>query len=255
MIGEVLSPIWNAPRVVQAAFTTRLGGTSTGAYASFNLAAHVGDDPHCVAANRAQLKESLGLTEEPVWLEQVHGTNVAVLNDATPPARPPRADAAVTVRRGRACAILTADCLPVLLSAEDGSVVAAAHAGWRGLAAGVLDQTIVQMNTQPSRIVAWLGPGIGGTVYEVGDEVREALDPTGRECPRAFTRTRNGHWLANLALVARTRLRACGVSHVSGGKQCAYSDNRFYSYRRDHITGRMASLIWIAPEETGGPRR
>ena len=205
MIGEVLSPIWNAPRVVQAAFTTRLGGTSTGAYASFNLAAHVGDDPHCVAANRAQLKESLGLTEEPVWLEQVHGTNVAVLNDATPPPRPPRADAAVTVRRGRACAILTADCLPVLLSAEDGSVVAAAHAGWRGLAAGVLDQTIVQMNTQPSRIVAWLGPGIDGTVtrWVTKYERRSTLPAENVHArspePATDTGSRTLHWSPGLA--------------------------------------------------------
>jgi len=183
-----------------------------------------------------------------MWLEQVHGTDVVDVDDLAPPTRPPRGDAAVARRPGKACVIMTADCLPVLLCASDGSAVAAAHAGWRGLAGGVLERTVERMRSNGD-IMAWLGPGISGEVYEVGNEVRQALAPDRPTCSTVFKATRKGHWLADLAALARIRLEQCGVREVYGGNLCSYSDERFYSYRRDSATGRMASLIWIADGE------
>ena len=247
MSKNILRPNWPAPVRVQAAFTTRWGGVSGGPYRTFNLAAHVGDNPRSVTENRVRLRAVLGLPEEPVWLTQVHGSDVAVLNDPERPSKPPDADAAVTAREGRVCAVLTADCLPVLLCSSDGAMVAAAHAGWRGLAAGVLERTVGHLQRPTTGTLAWIGPAIGGGVYEVGDEVREALDPTGSTHPEAFRPNERGRWLADLRKIAHERLLACGVKTVSGGDHCAYTDKRFYSYRRDGDTGRMASIIWISP--------
>ena len=182
------------------------------------------------------------LPAEPVWLRQVHGTRVVNLD------RPEslEGDAATTTMRNRVCAIRVADCMPVLFSDENAEVIAAAHAGWRGLCAGVLEKTIAAMGVSGERIVAWLGPAIGPKVYEVGDEVRAAFLKADRAAEAAFTPTRPGHWLLDLYAVARQRLRARGVERIYGGGECTYSDARFYSYRRDGTTGRMAACVWLA---------
>lgn len=237
---------WPAPQGVRSLLTTRVGGFSRGPWAGFNLASHVGDDPAAVAANR----QCLGavLPSEPCWLEQVHGVEVLELSAAPAPgAVPPRADAAFTRVPGVVCAVLTADCLPLLLADDAGSVVAAAHAGWRGLCNGVIERTVAAMGCSPARLHAYLGPAIGATAFEVGDEVRAAFlaaDPCAGE---AFAPLVSGKWLADLAMLARQRLAALGVRSVSGGDLCTLSDaQRFYSYRRDGVCGRMASLVWLA---------
>lgn len=240
----LIRPDWPAAPRVRAVSTTRMGGVSEGPWRSLNLADRGGDDPERVAANRARLAAAAGCPP-PAWLEQVHGTDVAVL--AGPPAAPPRADAAVTDRPGLACAVLTADCLPVLLCDRAGTRVAAAHAGWRGLQAGVLEQTVARFDDDPADLLAWLGPAIGPDRFEVGGEVREAFMASHRSA-REFFRpsTRRDHWLADLYGLARLRLAAIGVTRVSGGEHCTVSDaRRFFSYRRDGITGRMATLVWL----------
>ncbi len=234
-----LVPDWPAPARIGAAVTLRDGGVSTGPYASWNLAAHVGDDPAAVAENRRRLRQRLELPAEPVWLNQVHGDRIVEIG---PDRRStPTADASFTRRPGVVCAVLTADCLPVLLT--DGRTVAAVHAGWRGLAAGILDRalTLVPWRRPP---LAWLGPAIGPDAFEVGPEVRAAFltrDPT-LAC--AF-RPRRSRWLADLYHIARRILQTCGVTEIFGGTFCTYSDpKRFFSYRRDGVCGRQAALIW-----------
>jgi YfiH family protein len=243
----LLQPDWPAPARVRAAVTTRAGGVSAAPYASLNLGVHVGDVPVQVTQNRARLRAALQLTAEPVWLRQVHGTQVARL-PATPDVL--EADAACTEAAGVACAILTADCLPVLFCDEAGSVVAAAHAGWRGLLAGVLENTVAAMNVTPSRVLAWLGPAIGPQAFEVGGEVRAAFVARDAAAAQAFMpAAAPGKYLCDLYMLARQRLRACGVEQIYGGGLCTFTDaERFYSFRRDGSCGRMASLIWLQPD-------
>lgn len=232
---------------VRALTTSREGGVSIGPYRSLNLATHVGDEPAAVARNRALLRETLHLPAEPAWLEQVHGADVLELNGEPPP-RP--ADAAFTRRPGIVLAVLTADCLPVVLAAADGSVVAVAHAGWRGLAAGVIPAVVRAAGIAPARLRAWLGPAIGPEVYEVGAEVRAAFVAADSRSDAAFAATRPGHWHCDLYALARRQLAAAGVTAVSGGEWCTYADAaRFFSYRRDGQCGRMATLAWLAPRQ------
>lgn len=240
MTGWLL-PDWPAPGNVRALSTTRAGGASAGPFASFNLAAHVGDDPVAVAANRRRL--SARLPGAPLWLAQVHGCRVVDVEAAETGVE---ADAAIARRRGRVCAVLTADCLPVLLCDDAGTAVAAAHAGWRGLAAGIIEATVQAMPSPPERLLAWLGPAIGPQAFEVGAEVREAFLAHSAEAAAAFAAKENGKWLADLFRLATQRLNASGVLRVFGGGQCTFSQaERFYSFRREKTTGRMASLIWI----------
>ena len=244
-------PDWPAPANVRALQTTRAGGVSVGAYAALNLGDHVGDDPAAVARNRALLRATL--PADPVWLKQVHGNSVADADHAIGVAE---ADAALARKPGKVCAVMTADCLPLLLCDEAGTVVAAAHAGWRGLAGGVVEATVKAMNVAPERLLVWLGPAIGPQAFEVGEEVRQAFmahDPSAAKAfvprfpitphPSPLTAPK---WLADIYLLARQRLATLGVERVYGGGQCTYTDaERFYSYRRDQATGRMASLIWL----------
>ena len=230
--------------------TTREGGVSREPYASLNLGEHVQDDPVTVAANRAVLRQTL--PAEPVWLNQIHGTHVV---QADVVIGVPDADASFTRQPRTVCTVLTADCLPVLFCARDGSVVAAAHAGWRGLTAGVLEATLAAMRVPPGEVMAWMGAAIGPAAFEVGEAVRTAFISTHPEAARAFvsaSQTRSSSpvspekWLADLYTLAHIRLNACGVTAVYGGDLCTYTDAaRFYSYRRDGKTGRMAALIWL----------
>ncbi|MBS1227321.1 MAG: pgeF [Proteobacteria bacterium] len=242
---DFIVPDWPAPPNVRALQTTRQGGVSLPPYASFNLGNHVGDDRLAVAANRARLSEYLA--GDPVWLEQVHGTRVVDAASCSPGDPPAQADASFSRAPGAICAVMTADCLPVLFCADDGSVVAAAHAGWRGLLAGVLEETIAAMAVSPGRLLAYLGPAIGPRAFEVGDEVRSAFVAADGATAAAFKPALPGKWLADLYLLARLRLAMQGVARVYGGAFCTASDaDRFFSYRRDGQTGRMASLIWLA---------
>lgn len=256
-------PDWPAPARVRAVTTTRQGGVSRPPFDSFNLGGHVGDAPAAVAANRQQLREALSLADEPYWLNQVHGTTVANL-DAEPGGLP-EADASTTTTVNTVCAVLTADCLPVLFCDQAGTQVAAAHAGWRGLAAGVLEATVASFNASPEHIIAWLGPAIGPQAFEVGEEVRQAICNPGHSlCPQrghlacnvdavaaeAFVAVQSEanekKWLADVYQIARQRLAKAGVTTVCGGGRCTFSEaEHFYSFRRDSQTGRMATLVWI----------
>lgn len=245
-MGEAwIVPDWNAPAQVGAAVSTRLGpGVSTAPYDRLNLGLRSGDDLAAVTANRAALALALSLPAQPLWLRQVHGTNV--VEDVVPVAEDePMADAAVARGPGKALAILTADCLPVLFTTADGGTIGAAHAGWRGLASGVLENTVVRMGEPAGSILAWLGPAIGGPSYEVGAEVRAAFIDGDPGADAAFTPTRPGHWLCDLYVLARRKLAAIGVGQVCGGGFDTFRDARLYSYRRDGAaSGRFASLIW-----------
>ncbi|MGH8426733.1 MAG: peptidoglycan editing factor PgeF [Gammaproteobacteria bacterium] len=239
-----IAPRWDAPPGIRALTTTRAGGASVGAYASLNLGAHVGDDPHAVAANRARLVETARLPAEPLWLNQVHGNTIAVAEKCA--ADRPEADGAVTRTPGRVLAVLTADCLPVLLAARDGSAIGIAHGGWRGLAAGVVEAALAAMPVAAEETVAWLGPAIGAGHYEVGAEVRAAFAESPGADAAFTTSGRDGHWFCDLAALARARLASAGVGAIAGGDFCTYEDReRFYSHRRDGETGRMANLIWM----------
>ncbi len=248
MRPEWILPDWPAPDRVRAFMTTRAGGVSRPPYDGLNLATHVGDDPAAVAENRRLLRACL--PDEPLWLQQVHGVEVAIAGRDAPGVV---ADAAVASSPGQVCAVLTADCLPVLLCDERASVVAAAHAGWRGLAAGVLEATVRAMGIGPGRILAWLGPAIGPDAFEVGEEVRQAFLDHHPLSAIAFRPALPGtldeapkKWLANLPALARIRLAAMGVDRIYGGQGCTYRDaGRFFSYRRDGRTGRMAAVIWL----------
>lgn len=235
---------WPAPPGVHAGTTTRTGGVSTGEYASFNLGDRAGDDPPAVAENRRRLRSGLNLPAEPRWLHQVHGPDVVW---AAPGEATPVADAAVGAAPGEVCAVLTADCLPVLLCDDRGEQVAAAHAGWRGLAAGVLAATVGTMRTPPESLMAWLGPAIGPDAFEVGGEVRSAFIGRDEAHGKAFAPgTRPGKFLADIYALARLELARAGVTRVYGGGCCTVTDDeRFFSYRRQGGRGgRMASLIW-----------
>jgi YfiH family protein len=249
-----LSADWPAPPRVHAITTLRgPAGVSVAPFDRFNLGMRCGDDVAAVARNRDALEDHLGLPSQPRWLRQVHGTTVATC-DAVACVEEPEADAAITSSPGVVLAVLTADCMPVLFSSEDGSVVGAAHAGWRGLAAGVLENTIASMRTPPDRLLAWLGPAAGPHAYEIGEEVRGAFVSRDRVAEAMFVPTRPGHWLVNLYGLAILRLMDAGMPRMSihGGDLCTISDpQRFFSHRRDGHTGRMASLIWINHELAG----
>lgn len=244
MHADWITPDWPAPPGVRAASTTRNGGVSSGAYASLNLGQHVGDDPAAVSENRHRLLAALKLPKGPRWLQQVHGTRVAHL-EGMPVDEP--ADAAVTAARGEACVIMTADCLPVLLCDAKGTRVAAAHAGWRGLAANVLEAMVKAMDTEPGEMLAWFGPAIGPAAYEVGEEVRQAFVTQHAAAASAFEPGKSaGKWWCDLYMLAHQRLTAAGVTRIYGGGFCTFTEReRFFSFRRDGECGRMATLIWL----------
>lgn len=241
---EMIRPDWNAPAQIRALCTTRNGGISAGAYASLNLAAHVEDDPEHVSRNRERLARALDLPTEPQWLEQTHSTTVIDLDHDNHR----HGDAAISSTVGTIAVVLTADCLPVLLCNRNADEVAAAHAGWRGLVNGVLEQTVHAMRSDPAQLIAWLGPAIGPQSFEVGNEVREAFIQQHTQAEDCFRQNRPGHYLADLYALARLRLAALGIHEISGGDYCTFQDSQsFYSYRRDRQTGRQASLIYIKP--------
>jgi hypothetical protein len=241
---EWLEPEWPSPPGVRVISTLRLGGTSEGPYASMNLAMHVGDAAVSVEANRRMLRRTARLPSEPMWLEQVHGTQVVVHDGRSDV---PRADAAMTRGRGRVCAVMTADCLPVVLADRAGSRVAVAHAGWRGLAQGVLEATVRALHCPPAELIAWLGPAIGQQAFEVGTEVRDAFVARSVQLAGCFAGNERGRFQADLYGLATAVLAEAGVTAVHGGGWCTASDpRRFFSFRRDGTTGRMATLAWLA---------
>ena len=242
-MNDWIVPDWPAPNVVRAVSTTRVGGCSSSPYESLNLGDHVGDEPARVRRNRKYLMQRLGLVSEPPWLQQVHGCEVVVCGQTGPA---PQADAITAAAPGEVCAVLTADCLPVLLCDRSGKQVAAVHAGWRGLQAGVIESAVASFGESRDRILAWLGPAIGPEAFEVGSEVRDAFVRSHPRDEQAFSPGRNNRWMADIYQLARNRLKQCDVSFVGGGEYCTHSDpERFFSYRREGRTGRMASLIWI----------
>ncbi|WP_066016629.1 peptidoglycan editing factor PgeF [Endozoicomonas atrinae] len=235
---------WPAPDGVKALVTSRNGGVSEAGFSSFNLGLYSGDDQESVRANRQLLQQDLDLTSSPLWLKQVHGIDVA---DTDVDGQEAEADASVSRKPGLACAVLTADCLPVLFCNQEGTVVAAAHAGWKGLVAGVLEATVRSMNVPADTIIAWFGPAISQHHFEIGPEVREQFLAEDMNCSEAFIPGKGDRWFADLYSLARRRLNRLGVSHVYGGEFCSYDQSDlFYSYRRDgKESGRMASLIWL----------
>lgn len=246
LFSSFIQPDWPAPANVKALQTTRLGGVSQGVYASLNMGEHVKDDPMHVARNRQLLNAFL--PSEPVWLNQVHGTRVI---DAALSSCLESADAAFADRKQVVCVTMTADCLPILLCDAQGTIVAAVHAGWRSLCDGVIESTVAAMLArQPTlnanQLMAWFGPAIGPQAFEVGDEVRAQFMAKAPEAEQAFV-PKDSKWLGNLYLIAQQRLYALGISHIYGGGNCTYTDEaRFFSFRRDGDTGRMASLIWLS---------
>ncbi|WP_028110386.1 peptidoglycan editing factor PgeF [Ferrimonas futtsuensis] len=236
------TPDWSLPEGVAAASTDRVGGASKPPFDGFNLGTHVGDEADAVRLNREALRLGLRLPSEPAWLEQVHGTRVVTLPCGEPI---PQADAAYTHTPGQVCTIMTADCLPVLLCHRDGSQVAAAHAGWRGLCDGVLEQTVARFSGEASDLLAWIGPAISAEAFEVGPEIREQFVAQDPKAASAFV-ARGEKFLANLPQLALQRLFALGLTQVTRSRLCTFSDpENFFSYRRDGRCGRMASLIWI----------
>lgn len=239
------APDWPLPANVRAIVTTReVAGVSAPPFDRFNLGSRCGDAPEAVKANRAALVSVLDLPESPCWLRQVHGNEVFDVDACAAHEHEPQADAAVARESGAVLAILTADCLPILLCADDGAAIGAAHAGWRGLAGGVIEATLARLGVPAARVSAWLGPAIGAQSYEVGDEVRSAFIDHAAAAGAAFVPTRPGHWLCDLYFLARQRLHAAGVERVSAGGLDTFTDARFYSHRRERETGRFASLIW-----------
>ena len=254
-----LVPDWPAPANIHAATTLRTGGVSQGPYFSLNPAAHVNDDAEWVRHNRRIIRDMLSLPAEPVWLDQVHSNRV--VKAVNPPFAKggsgdlQQADASYTHQSGVVCAVMTADCLPVLICSTDGTQVAAIHGGWRGLLAGVISNTVSTMQIPPNRppcnkeargdLLVWLGPAIGPDCFEVGSEVRDAFLEKSAEFSNAFKEQGKGKWLADIYQLARIELAALGIANVYGGTSCTFTEHeRFYSYRRDTQTGRMATLIW-----------
>jgi YfiH family protein len=238
-----IEPDWPAPSRVHALTTTRQGGFSLPPYAGLNLAEHVGDDPVAVGRNRSLLREALSLPSEPLWLNQVHGRAVVEVGACQAGCA---ADGAFAQGPGSVCAVLTADCLPLLLSDRAGCQVAAVHVGWRGLAAGIIKAAVDRFSAPGIELLAWLGPAIGPSAFEVGPEVLECFLLQDPAADIAFLPGHGDRWLADIFQLARLRLAAAGVGFVSGGDYCTVTDEtRFYSYRRDGVTGRMATLIWI----------
>lgn len=242
MIDQIM-PDWPAPPTVRAITTLRTGGVSIGAYASFNLADHVGDDAVAVGNNRQRLREALSLQQEPFWLNQVHGIDVIEWDGA---AQTNVADAALTRKKQCPCVVLTADCLPVLLCDREGTVVAAVHAGWKGLLNGVIEATVVAMGLPGEQLLAWLGPAIGPTAFEVDGEIRDQFIAVDPQAADAFVCQSRDKWLADIFLLGKQRLQRVGICNVYGGHWCTYRDpQRFFSFRRNKDTGRLATLIWM----------
>ena len=251
-IHDWIIPHWPAPPYVRAYTTTRIGGFSEGAFASMNLGDRTDDNIVAIAKNRNHLNNVLNLPSEPSWLFQSHSNKVVRLYDDTPPNQ--HADASYTTVPDKVCVVLTADCLPVLFCAKDGSAVAAVHAGWRGLANGIVDNTVSTLlhfgKCKPENLIAWLGPAIGPGVFEVGDDVKQAFTSQMPEAKKAFSPIIEGKWLADIYLLARQRLHRMGVTDIFGGEFCTVTQyEKFYSYRRDRDTGRMATLIWMDDNE------
>lgn len=249
LLEHLIFPDWPAPARVKALQTTRPGGFSHAPYDSLNLGDHVGDVPLTVTRNRMRLNPLL--PSEPVWLEQVHGTVVANADMAS---CRPMADACIARQRSSVCVVMTADCLPVLLCDTRGSVVGAAHAGWKGLAAGVIEATVRAMEVAPQNLMAWLGPAISQQAFEVGSEVRALFVEADPQAAAAFSpshltgegRGEGEKWLADIYALARLRLTALGITRIYGGEHCTYSErDKFFSYRRDGATGRMGTFIWL----------
>lgn len=235
-----LQPDWPAPSNVHAATTLRSGGSSIGNYDSLNPAIHVGDDPEIVKQNRKTIRKILNLPSEPAWLNQTH-SNLAVKAGLKP--APLQADASFTDQAGVVCVVMTADCLPLLVCSTDGTEIAAIHAGWRGLLYGIIDNTVAALKNR--ELLVWLGPAIGPEQFEVGPEVQTAFCGKSSDYATAFTQRSQHKWLADIYSIARINLGKLGIHNVYGGQYCTVTDKeRFYSYRRDRITGRMASLIW-----------
>ena len=242
---EFVRPDWPAPSHVKAATTTRIGGASKGKFSSLNMGQGPEHDPG-VDSNRRAVTESLQLKAQPRWLRQIHGTRCV---DAARAEDGVQADASVTFDTHNSCAIMTADCLPVVFTNTAGDRAGAAHAGWRGLAGGVLEATIAALEAPPEELLAWIGPAISGQVYEVDELVRDAFLNEQPQDESAFVSNRPGHWLADLPALAKARLNRLGIRHVSSANLCTYTEEaRFYSYRRDGSTGRMATLIWLAED-------
>lgn len=239
-----IQPNWPAPKGIRALTSTRKGGVSEGLYESLNLAAHVGDEPDRVRENRLRFQTSLGLPEEPCWLNQCHGIRAVELFPDTTHI-PFSADAVYTRAAGKVCAVLTADCLPVLLCDQAGTEIAAIHAGWRGLADGVIESTIRCLSTPPKELMAWLGPAASAAIYQVGADVRDAFLSHDKAAENAFYAQDETHWLMDIYHLARQRLHRLGVSAIYGGGYCSYTETeRFFSFRRSAVTGRMATVIW-----------
>ncbi|WP_437609106.1 purine nucleoside phosphorylase YfiH [Erwinia sp. V71] len=242
-MSELIIPDWPAPANVRACSTTRVGGFSHAPWDSLNLGAHVGDDAAAVQRNREQLISLAQLPSMPVWMEQVHGVEVLRLDGSVPSSL--CADAAWSDRPGVVCSSMTADCLPVLFCSQDGKQVAAAHAGWRGLCTGVLEATLANFSCRADQIHVWLGPAIGPDAFEVGQDVWDAFVAQDAAAAQAF-KPAGTKYFADIWLLARQRLEKQGVRSISGGEHCTFTQNaQFFSYRRDGITGRMASLIWL----------
>ena len=238
-----LAADWPAPENIHAGCTTRGGGTSRFAYDSLNLAAHVGDDERNVLHNRRFLIDRLNLPAEPVWLEQKHGCRIINPVDAI---KERQADGMYTDCVGHVCVVLTADCLPLLICDRSGQEIAAIHIGWRGYAKNIVAAAIKTFRQHPRNLLAWIGPCISARHYEVGREVRDACVVINKESSSAFSPSRKDHWFADIQLLVRFQLRACGLENISGGEFCTFTDKElFYSFRRDGVTGRMASLIWM----------
>ncbi|MCZ2720598.1 peptidoglycan editing factor PgeF [Marinomonas sp. 15G1-11] len=242
---HVIHPNWPAPKNVRAYSSTRIGGVSDNEYKGLNLGAHVGDDFYRVASNRRLFQQHTDMPNTLVWLNQIHGTKVLELPLLQDENLDNKADASITYKENQVCAILTADCLPILLTNDDGTQVAALHAGWRGLCDGVIEQTVGKFE-EAENVMAWLGPAIGAMSFEVGGEVRAAFLERDSKAVEAFTALGEDKWLGDLYLLARQRLSLMGVNQIYGGDHCTFTErDKFYSYRRDGITGRMASVIWF----------
>ena len=251
LIDSFIIPEWPAPPNVRAVVTTRVGGVSVAPFDSFNLAFHVNDNAVAVVENRRKLLPALNEIAPcgpPQWLQQVHGTEVvdAFSEPKIRAQNVPEADAVTTTHRGLPCVVMTADCLPVFFSDRNGNRVAVAHAGWRGLCNGILENTLARF-TNPAEVMCWLGPAIGANAFEVGADVRDAFMKVDKSAASAFVAKANGKYYADIYELARQRLVKAGIGMISGGEMCTVSDGeRFYSYRREQTTGRMASIIWLA---------
>jgi YfiH family protein len=241
LLEHLIIPDWPAPANVKTLQTTRVGGYSAAPYENFNLGDHVGDAPMAVARNRMMLNTLL--PSEPVWLKQVHGNLVANADMAS---CWPQADACIARHRDTVCVVLTADCLPVLLCDTQGKVVGVAHAGWKGLADGVIEATVQAMDVAPQNLMAWLGPAISKQAFEVGEEVRSLFVHADMKAAAAFVPAQSGKWLADIYALARLRLNSLGIMKIFGGDYCTYLEHKsFFSYRRDGVTGRMGTFIWL----------